>query len=177
MRNGSTRALRRLLAAASGGLLTASAVAIPLHDPRVDRQDFLESLLTTDRLTDIQEDRARCAGGIMAKQIPIYRGLGRVNLPDVGDYCVTVLIRLGREGILNPISDKTGKVTGAIAFDTGFTAAFGQAPASPSLPTMAALKPIAERCLAQAEPNLKLCYSAGFAFGARSARGETIRIQ
>lgn len=69
-------------------------------------------------------------------------------------------------------NDRAAVVTPALAFDAGFTVAYGKrerpAPGMPDLPT---LKPVAERCLAQQEANLGLCYSTGYVYGARAVAG------
>ncbi|MEA3015185.1 MAG: hypothetical protein QOD42_3730 [Sphingomonadales bacterium] len=69
-------------------------------------------------------------------------------------------------------------VTAALAFDAGFTAAYSKNEGvGAGLPDMASLRPVAERCLAQAEARLGLCYSAGYAYGARARQGELMRVR
>lgn len=66
-------------------------------------------------------------------------------------------------------NQRGAKITGALALDAGFTVAHQKGvKAAPGMPDLATLKPIAERCLAQAEGNLALCYSTGFVYGARA---------
>jgi len=68
-------------------------------------------------------------------------------------------------------------VTTALAFDAGFTNGYRdtkQQAAAAQLPTEAALKPLAERCLGLDESNLQGCYSAGYVFGLRAAGGELV---
>ncbi|MFA5970637.1 MAG: hypothetical protein WC816_15510 [Sphingomonas sp.] len=70
------------------------------------------------------------------------------------------------------------KLTPALAFDRGFVTAFRKKEAvTPDLPGMAALKPLAERCLAQQELNTDLCSAAGYALGTRAYNGETVVVQ
>lgn len=72
-------------------------------------------------------------------------------------------------------NDRAAVISAALAFDAGFTMAYGKGERpSPGMPDIAALKPIAELCLAQAEPNLSLCYSTGYVYGARAISGLAI---
>lgn len=67
---------------------------------------------------------------------------------------------------------KAALLTPAWALDAGFTVAYqGRAGAPAGAPTIAAVKPIAERCLALQERDLGLCYSTGYMYGARAANG------
>jgi len=72
---------------------------------------------------------------------------------------------------------KVVEIKPALAFDAGFSAAYlaGKREAS-GLPDVATLKALAERCLDQAEPNLGLCYSTGYAQGVRALRGERPKV-
>lgn len=69
-------------------------------------------------------------------------------------------------------NDRAAIITAALAFDAGFTVAYGKGerPAA-GMPEINVLKPIAERCLAPAEANLGLCYSTGYVYGARGVSG------
>jgi hypothetical protein len=63
-------------------------------------------------------------------------------------------------------------ITPALALDAGFTVAYRKSERyAPGMPQAAALKPIAERCLAQRERDLSLCFSTGYAYGALAASG------
>lgn len=163
-----------LVAASLGCASVASA-----QDLQAERQATLDMLLTTTPLVDVGTDREHCASGDEPEAIAHSRSLGALSLPDASDYCITVLIRLARNGGLAPIRDaNAAETTGAVALDTGFIAAYARSGAAPvGLPEMDTLKPIAERCLAQAEPNIRLCYSTGFAFGARASQGEVVRVR
>lgn len=69
-------------------------------------------------------------------------------------------------------------VTTALAFDAGFTNGYRdtkQRASAGRLPTEAALKPLAERCLGLTESNVQGCYSAGYVFGLRAASGELVQ--
>ena len=136
------------------------------------RNVYLQKVLTTDPVSRIRELRNVCASGEFPERIAATRRVGLVASPDATETCVTVLTRLGRENALGYLKDTRG-TTSAVRFDTGFVAAYERREAlPPNLPTMAALKPVAERCLAQAEPNYELGYAVGYAFGLRAAQGE-----
>ena len=174
--------LRTWLIVASGTTLALLFVPVIArsrpNDVRAERQAFLTTLLTDNRIEPILRDRLTCASGTQSTKIARLRTLGVNSVPDAADYCVTVLVRLAREGKLPPIGDnQVSTPTPAVALDTGFSAGYvsRNAPLG-SLPAMATLRPIAERCLGQSEPNVRLCYSAGYAFGARTAQGETVRV-
>lgn len=63
----------------------------------------------------------------------------------------------------------------ALAFDSGFVKGYLAGEALPAgTPTMATLLPVADRCLAQSEPNTQLCSSVGVVLGARAAHGELV---
>lgn len=67
---------------------------------------------------------------------------------------------------------KAVMLTSAWMLDAGFTVAYQQRPAPPaSMPPIAALKPIAERCLGRQERDLSLCYSTGYMYGLRAVNG------
>jgi hypothetical protein len=69
-------------------------------------------------------------------------------------------------------NQRGAKITPALALDAGFTVAYqGGSKAAAGMPDIATLKPIAERCLAQSESNLALCYATGFVYGARAVSG------
>lgn len=80
-----------------------------------------------------------------------------------------------KEGQVPIGNGRSAVITAALAFDAGFTVAYGKGtgPAQ-GMPDLPVLKPIAERCLAQAEPNLGLCYSTGYVYGARAVTGLVI---
>lgn len=66
-------------------------------------------------------------------------------------------------------NQRGAKITPALALDAGFTVAYQKgAKHGEGMPDLATLKPIAERCLAQGESNLALCYSTGYVYGARA---------
>lgn len=68
-------------------------------------------------------------------------------------------------------------ISPALALDAGFTVAFQKHErATAGMPGLAALKPIAERCLSQQEPDLGLCYATGYTYGARAASGQPMAM-
>lgn len=170
--------LIQALGAGACCVLAVSATAAP-RDLRAERQASLDARLTSDSIADIIRDRAGCASGSKVASVAQVRSLGGVDLPDAADICVTAMIRLARERKLTPLRDtRTSATTPALALDAGFAAGFARAGAVPaSLPSMATLRPIAERCLAQREPNVGLCNATGYAFGVRAANGEVVRVE
>ena len=171
---------RRIMAVVLIGLLVPTiALGQSPQDLRQQRQLSLESSLSIDTAADIARERAKCASGGTPARIARLRSLGAMTLPDAADYCITVMIRSAQDGVRRQLQDTTtAGPTPATALDSGFMAAYGRAEAMPAdLPSMATLRPVAERCLAQAEAHTSLCYSAGYAFGLRAAHGEVVTVQ
>lgn len=148
------------------------------QDLRAQRQAMLGHLLTVTASKNIARDRVDCLSGRAAKSIPRARLLGSQALPDVADYCVTVLIRSARDGIRSLLRDASSTApTSASALDHGFMVAYAKnEPLPAGLPTMATLRPIAQRCLSLAESDVELCYAVGSAYGRRARLGETVTI-
>jgi hypothetical protein len=171
------RGAATMLAISCITLVTPQASVSATRDLRAERQSLLDALLGQFETDVITRGRRLCAGGQQPEVIAHKRSLGAISLPDAADYCVTVLIRLAREGHLSAVKDvRATTPTPAISFDTGFVTGYRQGGALPAaLPTMATLRPIAERCLRQAEPDADLCFSTGFAFGLRAFHGEVVR--
>ena len=140
--------------------------------PRGDVQ-FLLGVASPETVARV---RASCAAGEATADRAVWRQAGVKSLPDMVDGCVAALTRLGRDGTLGFVRDtRSAAPKPALAFDSGFVAAYRKAePITSALPGMASVKPIAARCLAQAEPNVNLCSSAGYVYGARLARGEPV---
>ncbi len=164
-------------AALAIALLPAVAGAAP-RDLRAERQAFLDDLLGRFEIDIITSNRDICASGQQPAFIARKRALGATILPDAADFCVTLLIRLGRDGRLSAVRDnQSATPTPAISLDTGFVTAYRQGGALPvGLPSMLTLRPIAERCLGQAERDTELCFSTGYAFGLRAFHGEVVKI-
>lgn len=169
--------LLRVLAVAALVASPVMASAAP-RDLRAERQSFLDDLLGRFELDIITRNRAICASGQQPAFIARKRELGGTILPDAADFCVTLLIRLGRDRRLSAVRDnQSTTTTPAISLDTGFVTGYRQGGALPAgLPSMLTLRPIAEHCLAQAEPDTELCFSTGYAFGLRALHGEVVRI-
>jgi hypothetical protein len=71
-----------------------------------------------------------------------------------------------RDDVVPLGNGKGAKITAALAFDAGFTVAYPKHDKyAAGMPTAPALKPIAQRCLSQREPDLSLCYATGYAYG------------
>jgi hypothetical protein len=69
-------------------------------------------------------------------------------------------------------NQRAARVTSALALDAGFTVAYRNGErAKPEMPTASMLRPITARCVQQQEPDLGLCYAAGFTLGARAVSG------
>lgn len=67
---------------------------------------------------------------------------------------------------------RAAAITAALAFDAGFTVAHAKGERhAAGMPDVRALRPVAERCLAQAERDLAVCYSTGYVYGARAVSG------
>lgn len=173
--------MRRTIASVTvaATLCAAHAAAGPAQDRRAEQQASLTALLTTDTATTIANARSQCASGRQPGIIARGRAAGASTLPDAADFCITVLTRLGRDGTLTAVRDTSAAgVTPALAFDSGFVAAYRKREAVPAgLPSLAAIKPVVERCLAQVERDTDLCFSVGYAAGARAARGEVVTVR
>ena len=151
-----------------------AAVAKPA-DPRAQRQASLNDDLTIRAASNIAAGRASCAsGGEVAAVAKSRASLRLQNLPDAVDYCVTVLIRTARDGGMHYLRSPDGKITAALALDTGFVAGYRKAGSADALPAMSAIRETAERCLSLSEADTALCYSLGYAYGVRAANGETV---
>ena len=172
--------MKRCLVAATVmmALVPAPALAAP-PDRRSERQADLDALLRPDALPQAARIRGNCATGKQANQIALIRATGFKDQPDLADYCMTALIRVGRAGTLENIRDVTNSAgTAALAFDRGFVTAYRKRETvQPSHPSMAALKPRAEQCLAQSEPDTDLCFAVGYVYGTRATNGETVRAK
>ena len=172
------RAAFSCLTVAGTALFAVAPVAAPAQrtDPayvRQQRQQSLQEILTTDPLPRVVEARLGCANGTEPSRSATLRNAGGYTRPDPMEFCVAALIRLGREEVLGYVQDAARGTTPAVRFDAGFVTGYLRSEAMPAnLPTMAALKPLAERCLGQAEPNAENCYSAGYVLGLRAAHGE-----
>ncbi|MEA3012444.1 MAG: hypothetical protein QOD42_989 [Sphingomonadales bacterium] len=163
-----------------GYCLTPSGAAAQPRDTRADRQLTIDYILRGGGTAEgIARERGSCASGQQPASIAERRSLGVRGLPDAIDYCVTLLTRLGRDGRLGFVRDsRSDRLTAAVAFDNGFVTAYQRREPIPAeLPSMATLRPIAQRCLTQAEPDTDLCSSAGYAYGVRAANGETVVAQ
>lgn len=154
--------------------LCAVSIATPaMGQALLSERDFVLGELTADR---IAHRRSLCADGQIPASVARVRAAGFQALP-AGAYCVTVLTRAGRDGTLRYMSLEGDKTTPAIAFDTGFVKGFLKREALPAdAPSMTTLLPIADRCLDQREPNMRLCTLAGQILGSRAVRGELVPV-
>jgi len=145
------------------------------YDELADRQKEIDEILHRRPLASVVSARQLCASGISGEMIAAIDTAIGGGLPlRLADLCLANLTRSAREGRLEPIENH--RAPAALAIDAGFMAGFAAREAVPAdLPSMAALKPIAERCLAQREANTGLCSAAGYALGLRVRRGEAIR--
>lgn len=158
--------------------LTVALCALPYaanaKDERAERQASLDDMLTIAAASNIADYRDSCAAGRRLTSIARSRALGMTSLPDAVDMCITALIRTAKDGTLRYLRNTDGSITPALALDTGFVAGYDKAGSVSALPTLDALRPKAERCLAQAVADTDLCYSIGYAYGVRAAAGETV---
>lgn len=165
-------------------MLVVAATAFPAatmaQDRTTLRQRGIQWVLTSMDADTLYQLRTNCVAGD-----PALGTLTVVNATAGGfaltaaELCVTVLTRLGRDGTLSFVRDaRGGSVTPAVAFDAGFVASYRKGGAiDRRLPTIGALRPVAERCLAQKERDNDVCYAAGQAFGVRAYNGETVPIR
>ncbi|MEJ7928233.1 hypothetical protein WG908_15910 [Sphingobium sp. AN641] len=152
----------------------AVAVAVPAMADvlEMERDNILRGLTRQQ----VAGHRQLCVTGAMQPVVDRERSAGFRRL-STGAYCVTVLTRAGRDSTLRYVTLKTRQATPAVSFDTGFVSGYLKREALPSdAPPMAPLLPVADRCLAQSEPNTRLCSSVGYVLGARAARGELVPL-
>ncbi len=72
-------------------------------------------------------------------------------------------------------NQRAAAVTAALALDAGFTVAYQKGERmNAGMPPLAALRPIADRCLRQQESDLGLCYATGYTLGARAVSGQPL---
>lgn len=152
--------------------LPAIASAQTLRTQRPERDRLLDRMAADD----IAHRRALCASGEVSASVERVRAAG-FNPLSAGASCITVLTRAGRDGTLHYVSQQDGGTTASIAFDTGFVKGFLTREAvTASTPSISALLPVADRCLAQQETNLRACSAVGLILGARAARGELVPV-
>lgn len=85
---------------------------------------------------------------------------------------IGVAVTKGAGDVVAIGNQRGAKITSALALDAGFTVAYQKGVKhAPGMPDLATLKQIAERCLAQNESNLALCYSTGYVYAARAVSG------
>lgn len=166
------------LAIGCAALVLPTQVGAAARDLRAERQRTVDTILTSGAPDVVNAIRATCVAGRQPASVANGRQAGLHELPDAVEYCVAALTRLGRSGTLGWVKDTTRATPStAQTFDNGFVSAYRKRdPIPASLPQMAALKPTAERCLAMRETDSSLCFSVGYAFGARAAQGELIRV-
>jgi hypothetical protein len=167
---------RRNLRVRFAPLLALAAFAVPAQAQQAQGQ--LDTILHDLKREDIPKLRAVCAMGQAPKHAADARAAG-VESPDASAWCVTVLTRLGREGMLSYVRDpRTDQPTPAITFDGGFVGGYLKHDALPAgAPSIATLLPVAERCLEQQEANGRLCSSVGYMLGLRAAQGEVVSLR
>ena len=160
---------------AAGALAIVPAVAQAPYDELADRQAEMDEILNHMPLQRVIERRRLCASGITGElHDAVGRALGAGAPFRTADLCLAELTRAAREGRMEPIT--SSRAPAAAALDAGFMSGFRQGgPIPAGLPMMVALKPVAERCLAQREANVRLCSAAGFALGLRAYHGEIVR--
>lgn len=157
-------------------MVISRAHAAP-RDIRAERRAIVQRLLTAPTAkSEAISVRGNCATGKAPRAVIQGRAAGLGDLPDAAEYCVTALTRLGRDRSLGYVRDPRSNVlTPALAFDNGFVEAYRKRePVAVGIPSMAALKPTAEQCLGQQQPDTDLCFSVGYAYGVRAAHGEVV---
>lgn len=155
--------------ALGAGSLSGPAMADVLE---VSRDTVLRGMTREE----IAQRRSKCVTGSMASSTKQLRAAGFRTL-STGAYCVTVLTRAGRDRTLGYIELTKGQTTSASSFDAGFVSGYLRRGAVPAdAPSMATLLPVADRCLSNMEPNVRICHSVGTVLGARAAQGELVPV-
>lgn len=157
---------------AAGSAVPTPAVA--QGDTLAQRQARIDEILGRMPLPRVIARRQMCASGISGEMdAAIERALGTRSPNRLAEECLASFTRVAREGRTEPV--RIDRATTALALDQGFMNGFRQAgPVPAGLPRMPELKAVAERCLAQREPNARLCSAAGFGLGMRAARDEIV---
>lgn len=150
-----------------------------LAQSAADQRWHVADILSRKDAKAIQAQRAECAVGRAEAGIANARRLGVQTVPDAAIWCIATLTRAGRDGNLGYVRDPSNpKLTPALAFDNGFVTGYNKRASLPTdAPSMATLQPVVARCLGQREPDTALCNAAGYAVGARAARGELPSIR
>jgi len=158
----------------AGQAQAPAASAGPSHGELADRQKEMDEILYHRPIASVVSERQVCATGIRGEMLAALDAAISGGAPlRLADLCLAALTRAARAGRLEAVQNR--RAPAALALDAGFMAGFAAREAMPAeLPTMAALKVIAERCFAQREANAGLCSAAGYALGLRSSHGETV---
>ena len=166
--------MRRCGALAAIACMLGSVSPVASAQSAADQRWHINAILAEKDPDAIRTERAQCALGRAPTLIAKWRGLGASMLLDAAPWCIAVLTRAGRNGTLSYVRDPSNpSLTPALSFDNGFVAGYSKKANIPAdAPSMAALQPVAERCLGQREADTELCNAAGYAIGARAARGE-----
>lgn len=146
-------------------------VAAQPRDLRAEVAD----ILTTRPIDRIISGRALCASGARGRLAGAFDSIENAGPAQrVAVECIALLTRSARDGRLDPI--RSNEAPSAAAIDAGFMAGYQQTgPLPGTLPGMAALRPIADRCLMQREVNVRLCSATGYALGMRARHGEVVQ--
>ncbi len=139
--------------------------------------DSIQSILTTLPINQVVEDRKMCDSGISGQTTALLdQAFASNQTAFLANKCIATLVRLGQAGQLGFFGDANGRAPNApLSFDTGFVAAYRTAEQVPNnLPAVADLEPVAARCFEQTEQDKQLCYSVGYAYGLRAAKGEPV---
>lgn len=89
-----------LAAVTTGQPADAQPQAVPSPALQRERLESLQGVLKGDPPEQIAKSRRSCASGQEPTATARSRSLGATSLPDAADYCVTVLLRLARDGEL-----------------------------------------------------------------------------
>jgi len=140
-----------------------------------DRQKMIDTILYQRSIASVVEGRKLCASGVRAESMAALDRAFHSDLSaQLAEECIAYLIRAAREKRRERLSAARAPSAGAV--DAGFMEGYTKADTiPPDLPSMAALKPLAQRCFAQTERNTELCSAAGYALGVRAAHGELVK--
>jgi hypothetical protein len=159
------------------GLVPGIAQAVPQSTPALaELRAQVEETLTRRPIASVAARREMCAMGISGElDSTLDQAFNSQLSAALADECLANLTRLARAGRFAAVT--SNRAPAAHAVDAGFMKGFqAHSPMPADLPSMATLKPVAQRCFAQREPDTQLCVAAGFALGLRTYHGETVSV-
>jgi hypothetical protein len=135
------------------------------------------TILTTMPMASVSEGRLLCATGARGRMVNVLQKAIGNDVPlTVADECLAYLVRVAwLRQFGAPQRIKGNPAPTALALDTAFMTAYSKREAvARGMPTLATLRPVAERCFRATEPDAALCAAIGYAIGTRLASGEAL---